>query len=87
MTQLRQMHDEIKEVNKVQLEVIRRLETSQHRSNTSDMRERIPNTYSAQRNYQWTQEGKPICKRCSRGKHVAQNCKLNQPYQKPFKQL
>ena len=35
MTQLHQMYDEIKEVSKIQLEVIRRLETSQHRSNTS----------------------------------------------------
>ena len=83
LSQIRQLQEGLKEVNKSQLEVMRRLETTQNTSTTYN-NERAPlQPYSAQRVNQWTDEGRPICRKCSKIGHIARNCRQNQPYQRP----
>jgi len=82
LSQIRQLQEGLKEVNQSQLEVVRRLETTQNNSTTYNGRSPLQ-SYSAQRVNQWTDEGRPICRKCSKIGHIARNCRLNQPYQRP----
>ena len=83
LSQIRQLQQEIKEINNSQREVIRRLENNQGIPNNYNTERRDTKPYTPQRTNQWTSEGKPVCRRCSKVGHIARNCRQVQPYTRP----
>ena len=70
MTQLK---EELKEVNKSQIEAIQKLETTQNKTNANPTNNfgSHNTTYAPQRLHQWTSDDRSICKKCSKVGHIA----------------